>query len=145
MLRGLFERLFAGDFTGAQTDVERMAAIHAGINKADGTGLPSYKAHAERVISQNPALTKRQKEKLLALLKELPDGNAICHGDIHPNNIYPSEQYTCFRRRGVDGNRLAGGHKGQPLRRCEPHVCKYVPIRRFFRFCGACAGFLGAI
>ncbi len=39
------------------------------------------------LISSNARLDDRQKEKLLVLLDDLPDGDALCHGDFHGGNI----------------------------------------------------------
>lgn len=90
MLNTFLGKLTAGDFSGVISDTERMADIQAVINRADGTSLPSYKSYAASVISGNPALTQECKDKLCTLLRSLPDGTALCHGDLHPNNILVS-------------------------------------------------------
>ena len=47
----------------------------------------SLKNRLRPLISSNARLDDHQKGKLLALLDELPDGDALCHGDFHGGNI----------------------------------------------------------
>lgn len=127
MLRGLFEKLLSSDFTGATADVERMAEIHADINKTGGLGLPTYKNYAASIISGNPALTDECKKKLLYLLNTLPDGNALCHGDFHPNNILvsPDGRWTV-----IDWPEVTSGSP------CADACRTYVNMSRFTAFTG---------
>lgn len=47
----------------------------------------SLKNRLRPLIAANVRLDDHQKRKLLALLDELPDGDALCHGDFHGSNI----------------------------------------------------------
>ena len=127
MLRGLFGQLFSCDFAGAAADVERMAEVHASINRADGRAMLPYKRYAASVISGNPALTGAQKTQLLALLDSLPDGTALCHGDFHPNNILVSEdgQWTA-----IDWPEVTSGSP------CADASRTYVNMARFLDLSG---------
>jgi uncharacterized protein (TIGR02172 family) len=40
-----------------------------------------------KLIESRAKLNNTQKNKLIQLLKSLPDGNKICHGDFHPYNL----------------------------------------------------------
>lgn len=51
----------------------------------------SLKDKLKDKIQGNQDLGKTQKEKMLTLLKELPDGNELCHGDFHGYNILVCE------------------------------------------------------
>ncbi len=127
MLRGLFEKLFAQDYAGAIADVEKMAEVHATINSADGTSMLPYKNYAAKVIQDNPALTDEQKAKLMDLLRELPEGTALCHGDLHPNNILvgPDGEY-----RAIDWPEVTCGSP------CADASRTYVNMSRFADFSG---------
>ncbi len=46
-------------------------------------------------IIASPSLSPKEKERLLTMLSELPDGNALCHGDFHGGNIlFDGKNYT---------------------------------------------------
>ncbi len=49
--------------------------------------LPSQKEHLSRNILGSTLLSKAEREKILLYLLQLPDGNSICHGDYHTDNI----------------------------------------------------------
>lgn len=50
-------------------------------------GLAGQKEAYIKVIESRTNLNSYQKNKLIQLLKSLPDGNKICHGDFHPYNL----------------------------------------------------------
>jgi aminoglycoside phosphotransferase (APT) family kinase protein len=50
-------------------------------------GLPSYKDRLHYDLSQTTHLTEDLGRKALHLLEQLPDGQNICHGDYHPENV----------------------------------------------------------
>ena len=45
----------------------------------------------EQGIAWAKDLSEAEKQKILGLLARLPDGDAICHGDFHPDNIIMTE------------------------------------------------------
>ena len=57
------------------------------INSTAGSELPSAKERMARAIESEPRLSAEERKKLHMILKNVPDGNAICHGDYHPDNI----------------------------------------------------------
>ena len=66
-----------------------LAAIHARIHAASGTGrLPPIRhwvaGAIERVSGGLPADLRAAVRRRLS---ELPDGDAVCHGDMHPGNV----------------------------------------------------------
>ncbi len=72
--------------------VERLGrqcgALHASMHAADGGGLPDHKAYYRRMIERAGAhLPPDARAASLDRLAALPDGTAICHGDLHPGNI----------------------------------------------------------
>lgn len=64
-----------------------LAALHVRINKQSITGLPSCKEGLRYAIGKTPYLTDDLRNKALALLDTLPDGQQLCHGDYHPGNV----------------------------------------------------------
>jgi uncharacterized protein (TIGR02172 family) len=67
----------------AQLLARQQAALHT----LRAPGLPSLSARARQSISNASQLSPEMKERLLAKLASLPDGDQICHGDFHPGNI----------------------------------------------------------
>lgn len=66
----------------------RMADLHARMH--DQTILaeiPSLRQQILYKISRAPALSADLRLKTLALLEKLPEGDRLCHGDFHPDNI----------------------------------------------------------
>jgi aminoglycoside phosphotransferase (APT) family kinase protein len=48
---------------------------------------PGQREQIEQGIAWAKDLSEDEKQSILAVLAHLPDGNAICHGDFHPDNI----------------------------------------------------------
>ncbi|MEI8334187.1 MAG: aminoglycoside phosphotransferase family protein [Chloroflexota bacterium] len=66
----------------------RFAELHAAMHEANGTGLPDQKAEVARMIERaGPCLPEDARTAALARLAALPDGAAICHGDMHAGNV----------------------------------------------------------
>jgi aminoglycoside phosphotransferase (APT) family kinase protein len=66
----------------------RFAELHAAMHEANGTGLPDQKANVARMIEQaGSRLPDEDRGAALARLAALPDGVAVCHGDMHPGNV----------------------------------------------------------
>lgn len=64
-----------------------MAEIHALIHKTKVDGIPLQKEHLEYSIRMGNELPDSIKEMIIGQLKQLNDGNSLCHGDLHPDNI----------------------------------------------------------
>lgn len=75
---------------GIRRYAHRMAALQAQMHEKKTDGLPSQKASLERAM-QKSNLDALRKEKALASLHTLPDGNSLCHMDFHPGNILLGE------------------------------------------------------
>ena len=67
-----------------------LAELHAAIHSCDMPELPSLREGLERSIREEVELPEETKEAVLGYLEHLPDGNAICHLDFHPDNILMS-------------------------------------------------------
>ncbi len=66
---------------------ERMAALQYAINLKKPVGLPSFKEGIRHDVQATSLLMPVEKEAILAVLDPLPDGDSLCHGDFHPDNI----------------------------------------------------------
>jgi uncharacterized protein (TIGR02172 family) len=64
-----------------------LAELQNQIHQRSTTGLPSYKDRLRYDLSQTSHLTDHLRGKALHLLEQLPDGQNICHGDYHPENV----------------------------------------------------------
>ena len=64
-----------------------LADLQVQIHRQSIAGLPSYKDSLQSNIQRTEALGGELREKALALLEALPDGQSLCHGDFHPGNI----------------------------------------------------------
>jgi len=63
------------------------------MHAANGTGLPDQKAEVGRMIERAGAvLPDDARQAALTRLDALPDGDAICHGDMHPGNVLVTER-----------------------------------------------------
>ncbi len=65
-----------------------LARLHLGLREFTvNRGLTPTKAKAEFCINHSQILSDQTKQKVLEVLKGLPDGDTLCHGDFHPGNI----------------------------------------------------------
>ncbi len=63
---------------------ELHARLHACVLPAEAY---SQKQQIERGIDLGKGLSEAEKQAVLDILVRLPDGNAVCHGDFHPDNV----------------------------------------------------------
>jgi uncharacterized protein (TIGR02172 family) len=70
----------------------RMAALHHRIHTVsfDNTTI-SQKKNIEHAIRCATGIGDSEKEKIIGYLHSLPEGNSLCHGDFHPDNIMEGE------------------------------------------------------
>ena len=60
-------------------------SLHARVDTA--SDLPSQRERLARQIADAFAVSDRVRAAALGRLEQLPDGNALCHGDYHPDNV----------------------------------------------------------
>ena len=68
-----------------------LAEIHVEMHKYKSIDLDSLKNNLKPIIHQINLLDDDQKKEIINYIEKLPDGNAICHGDLHPDNIIVSK------------------------------------------------------
>ena len=66
-----------------------LGELHAAIHSCEMPELPSLREELGRGIRE-VELPEETKEAVLRHLEQLPDGNAVCHFDFHPDNILMS-------------------------------------------------------
>jgi uncharacterized protein (TIGR02172 family) len=64
-----------------------LAELHWRIHQLKVPGLDSYRAGLSRAIQNTSQLSDSLREKALAALESLPEGDIVCHGDFHPHNV----------------------------------------------------------
>jgi Ser/Thr protein kinase RdoA (MazF antagonist) len=65
-----------------------MAELHAQLHSHRAPeGLPTQRAQIEDWIARGKDLSDSERAEAKAALANLRDGEAICHGDFHPENI----------------------------------------------------------
>jgi aminoglycoside phosphotransferase (APT) family kinase protein len=64
-----------------------LAELQVAMHKCEVPGLPSFNAGLERRVRGLDCLAEATKQRILELLATLPDGEAVCHGDFHPDNV----------------------------------------------------------
>src|SRR5207244_2117574 len=84
-----------------------LASLHVSLHEALAPAeLPGLSARiGERLRS--PLVPPDVRDLALRALERLPDGDRLCHGDLHPGNVAPTR-----RRLRVD--RLEGGRARRP-------------------------------
>lgn len=83
-----------------------MARIHKTFLEKELPQAESVKDILARNIRSTVFLSENAKRNYLAALEALPDGNALCHGDMHLGNIlFANGEYTV-----IDYNNICKGH-----------------------------------
>ena len=85
-----------------------MAELHVQVHSRQGIGMPLLKSGLEDAIGSRPGVPNHVRAGALAVLRRLPDGDAIIHGDFHPENIIMSSRGAVI----ID---WSNGHCGNPL------------------------------
>jgi Ser/Thr protein kinase RdoA (MazF antagonist) len=64
-----------------------LAELQFKIHEKSTMGLPAYKDRLRYDIEETSYLTDDLRGKARDMLDQLPDGQNICHGDFHPENV----------------------------------------------------------
>ena len=67
-----------------------LASIHLEIHKVTTNNLTDSKVRLKKNIESTNLLSRDIKDIILSGIDVLPDGNKLCHGDFHPDNILTS-------------------------------------------------------
>lgn len=73
----------------------RLAELHVRMRDAVGiAGLPPQRERIERKVGAAKGLRPALRQRVLAALAGMPDGDRLCHGDFHPWNVIVSGDRT---------------------------------------------------
>jgi aminoglycoside phosphotransferase (APT) family kinase protein len=78
--------LFAQEPNLLASLARQLAELQAAFHARTAQHLPTQTEHLVRRINLGP-LPARHKPPVLARLRALEDGQALCHGDLHPGNV----------------------------------------------------------
>ncbi len=91
-IEGIVLREFMGKKIKSVGKALRMLAeLHVEMHKYEIKDINSQKNSFKLAIQQTDLLDDDQKKEIIKYMEKLPDGNTICHGDFHPENIIVSE------------------------------------------------------
>jgi aminoglycoside phosphotransferase (APT) family kinase protein len=65
----------------------QFAELHVQMHNVHRPQLPAQREQVRHAIHVAPQLTAETKDRILRRLASLPTGDAVCHGDYHPDNI----------------------------------------------------------
>jgi Ser/Thr protein kinase RdoA (MazF antagonist) len=84
----MYRAMFSSSSPGAVVDHARsLAEIHAEMHRSQGRRLPSQRRRLIEKIRHVEQLTEEKRELILGSMSRLDDGTAVCHGDLHPDNV----------------------------------------------------------
>lgn len=83
-----------------------MAALQAVIHQKSSPRLPSLRRNMEEAIQAVPWPGPVAKRRIVRYLRTLPEGEAVCHFDFHPDNILLEEGRPVV----IDWVNAAAGH-----------------------------------
>jgi uncharacterized protein (TIGR02172 family) len=66
---------------------QQLALLHAEIHARAGGRLPEQNNRLARNIANAKCVSEHQRQSIALLLRHLPEGGALCHGDFHPGNV----------------------------------------------------------
>jgi aminoglycoside phosphotransferase (APT) family kinase protein len=69
-----------------------LAELHAAMHTREVPELAPLRRRLEEKIRSAEPLSASQREAALNALDQLPDADALCHGDFHPDNVLISSQ-----------------------------------------------------
>lgn len=101
-----------------------MAGLHYSIHRCTAAGLPRQKDRLAGAIKQSEELLKERLNPVLRCLDALPEGDRVCHGDFHPDNIL----YTGVSSVAIDWvDASTGNPLGDVARTSLMFLSPYVP------------------
>lgn len=69
-----------------------LADLHLQLHTARIAALPRAVDRLTHAVERAPGLAETERASLLELIDQLPEGDAVCHGDFHPGNVYITER-----------------------------------------------------
>jgi uncharacterized protein (TIGR02172 family) len=81
-------KIAMGNLFAVKKILSKMAKLQYKINsiKYDNDTY-TFKKYLKRAIKGNEFITEIEKKNMKEYINKLPNGNKVCHGDLHPDNI----------------------------------------------------------
>jgi thiamine kinase len=89
--------------------------LHLTMHTVSVTGLPPQREQLTRLIAEAGAISRTIRTQALERLNQLPDGNALCHGDYHPDNVLMTQSGPVI----IDWGNASSGHPLADVARTE--------------------------
>ncbi|GKU77390.1 phosphotransferase family protein [Paenibacillus sp. L3-i20] len=109
-----------GDIQGC---AERMATLHKTIVQNKVSNVPNYKQFLKTNILNALSVNVAEQERALEILDSLKDGDSLCHGDYHPDNILISDE----RKTVIDFMNVCHGDPLYDVARTV-YLVEYTPV-----------------
>ncbi len=85
---------------------KEMARLHYKMHCVQVKGLEAQKEKLENNILHIEQLSVNKKERIIQYLRNLPEGQCVCHGDFHPDNIMQTQRGSLV----IDWSTVASGN-----------------------------------
>lgn len=72
---------------GIVSAARSLARLHASVHECSSDELPSQRDRLVSEIESSDAISPDTRDLALRVLEDLPDGNTVCHNDIHMLNV----------------------------------------------------------
>lgn len=90
----LLKQMFSAPLLAGRTN-GKFAALHAHMHQTIApAGFPRQKDGIARAISATTLLAEPEKAIILSCLASLPEGDRLCHGDYHQDNVLSGKRLT---------------------------------------------------
>jgi aminoglycoside phosphotransferase (APT) family kinase protein len=70
----------------------QLAEIHFALHARSAPKLPAQRDYLQRMIERAPDLPETTRRSAIEQLQRLPEGDRLCHGDFHPDNVVLSRR-----------------------------------------------------
>ena len=68
-------------------EARKLAELHKSFQIKVDVSLPGFKSFIKESISRVKEINEKNRDYLLEKLNQLPEGDKLCHGDFHPDNV----------------------------------------------------------
>ena len=106
------------------TGAKMMARMHADLHSKTGADMPALRERLADGVENACEVSDQVRKRALELLSRLPDGESICHGDFHPDNIIMSRPGPVI----IDWSDGVIGHPAADIARTVVLVESGVPL-----------------
>jgi uncharacterized protein (TIGR02172 family) len=86
----------------------QLAGLHFKMHKCSADGLPSQKERFAYTLKRSSEILGDKESRILDYIESLPNGESVCHGDLHFNNIIVTDNKLV----AIDWN---SAYTGNPL------------------------------